>query len=84
MHLLLTLSLKYGNNIFVPTLCAWSLSHVRLFETPWTVARQVPLSMGILQAKYWRGLPCHPPGDLPNPGIKLRSPALQADSLLSV
>ena len=36
---------------------------------------------GILQAKYWSGLPCAPPGDLPNPGIKPRSPTLQADSL---
>ena len=38
--------------------------------------------MGILQQEYWTGLPCPPPGDLPNPGIEPRSPALQADSLL--
>ena len=38
---------------------------------------------GILQARIWGGLPCPPPGDLPNPGIKPRSPTLQADSLLS-
>ena len=37
---------------------------------------------GILQAEYWSGLPCPPPGDLPNSGIKPRSPVLQADSLL--
>ena len=37
--------------------------------------------MGILQQEYWTGLPCPPPGDLPNPGIEPRSPALQADSL---
>ena len=37
--------------------------------------------MGILQQEYWSGLPCFPPGDLPNPGIEPRSPVLQADSL---
>ena len=51
--------------------------------TAWTVACQAPLSMGILQARIWSGLPCPPPGDLPNPGIKPRSPALRANSLLS-
>ena len=58
-----------------------SLSRVRLFATLWTVVHQAPLSMGILQ--YWSGLPCPPPGDLPNPGIEPRSPALQADTLTS-
>ena len=38
---------------------------------------------GILQARYWIGLPCPPPEDLPNPGIKPRSLALQANTLLS-
>ena len=47
--------------------------------TPWTVALQAPLSVGVSRQKYWSGLPCPPPGDLPDPG----SPALQADSLLS-
>ena len=51
--------------------------------TPWAVACQAPLSMGFSRQEYWSGLPCPSPGDLPNPGIKLRSPALQADSLLS-
>ena len=60
-----------------------SLSCVWLFVTPWTVAHQAPLSMGILQEEYWSGLPCSPPGDLPNPGIKPRSLTLQADSLPS-
>ena len=64
-------------------LCASSLSRVRLFATPWTVAHQTPLSMGFSKQEYWNGLPCPPPGDLPNPGIEPRSPALQADSLLS-
>ena len=63
--------------------CAQSLSHVQLFTTPWTVAPQAPLSMGSLRARCWSGLPCRPPGDLPNPGIKPRSPALQSDSLPS-
>ena len=49
--------------------------------TPWTVVRQAPLSMGFFRQEYWSGLPCPPPGDLPNPGIEPRSPALQADSL---
>ena len=38
--------------------------------TPWTVARQGPLSMGFSRQEYWSGLPCPPPGDLPNPEIK--------------
>ena len=44
---------------------------------------QAPLSMGFSRQEYWSGLPCPPPGHLPNPGIEPRSPALQADSLLS-
>ena len=47
-------------------LCAKSLSCVRLFVTPWTVACQAPLSMGFSRQEYWSGLPCLPPGDLPN------------------
>ena len=43
---------------------------VRLSATPWTVARQVPLSMGFSRQEYWSGLPCPPPGDLPNSGIE--------------
>ena len=49
--------------------------------TPQTAAHQASLSMGFSRQEDWSGLPCPPPGDLPNPGIKLRSPALQADSL---
>ena len=48
-------------------------SHVRLFATPWTVARQAPLSMGFFRQEYWSGLPCPPPRDLPDPGIKSAS-----------
>ena len=60
-------------------------SRFRLFSTPWTVAHQAPLSMGFSRQEYWSGLPCPPPGDLPDPGIEPVSsitPALQADSLL--
>ena len=48
-------------------------SHVQLFVTPWTVARQAPQSMGFSRQEYWSGLPLPSPGDLPNPGIKLVS-----------
>ena len=60
-----------------------SLSSVRGFVNPWTVAHQAPLSMGFPRQEYWSGLPFPSPGNLPDPGIELRSPALQADSLLS-
>ena len=56
---------------------------VRLFAGSWTAACQAPLSMGFSRQEYQSGLPCPPPGDLSNPGSELRSPALQADSLLS-
>ena len=49
--------------------------------TPWIVALQAPLSMGFSRQEYWSGLPCPSPGDLPDPGIKPWSPALQAESL---
>ena len=53
--------------------------HVRLSATPWTVARQASLSMGFSRQEYRSGLPCPPPGHLPDPGtesVSLRSPAL--------
>ena len=54
--------------------CVLSLfSHVQLFATLWTVARQAPLSMGFSREEYWSVLPCLPPGDLLNPGIKSMS-----------
>ena len=59
------------------------LSRVRLFETPWTVAYQAPPSMGLSRQEYWSGLLFLSPGDLPDPGIKPRSPAFQADTLTS-
>ena len=60
-----------------------SLSHVQLFATPWTVAYQAPPSMGFSRQECWSGLPFLSPGDLPDPGIKPRSPTLQADALPS-
>ena len=51
--------------------------------TSWTETRQVPLSIGFSRQEYWSGLPFPFPGDLPDPGIKPGSPALQADSLLT-
>ena len=60
-----------------------SLSRVRLFVTPWTVAYQVPPSMGFSRQEYRSGLPFLSPGDVPDPGIEPGSPAFQADALTS-
>ena len=54
--------------------------HVRLFAALWTVACQAPLSVGFSRQEYWSGWPFPSPGNLPDPGVKLGSPALQADS----
>ena len=66
-------------------LCFAVLSHsvVSNSVTSCTIACQAPLSMEFSRPEYWSGLPCLPPGDLPNPGIEPRSPALQADCLPS-
>ena len=60
-----------------------SLSHFQLFVTPWTVVHQAPLYMEFSKQEYWSGLLFPTPGDLPNPEIEPRSPALQAVSLPS-
>ena len=60
-----------------------SLSRVRLFVTPWTVAYQASPSMGFSRQEYQSGLPFPSPGDLPDPGIKPGCPALEADALTS-
>ena len=60
------------------------LSHVQLCVMLWTIACQVPLSMGFLRQEYWSGLPFPSPADLPDPGIEPKCPspaAMQADSL---
>ena len=60
-----------------------SLSYVQLFATLWTAGYQAPPSMGFSRQGYWRGLLFSSPEDLPNPGIKPGSPALQADAVPS-
>ena len=59
------------------------LSRVRLFVTPWTVAYQAPPSMGFSRQECWSGWTFPSSGDLPDPGIKPGSPALQANTLPS-
>ena len=76
-----SLILAWLYNFYMPRAYVLShFSHVWLFVTPWTVTHQAPLSMGVFRQEYWSGL-CPPPGDLPDPGIKPGSPALQVDSL---
>ena len=55
---------------------AQSLSRVRVFAIPWTVARQAPLLMGFSTRGFWTGWPFPPPGDLPDPRVAPASPAL--------
>ena len=61
----------------------WSCSVMSDSATPWTVTSQAPPSMGFSRQEYWSGWPFPPPGDLPNPGIEPRFPALEADTLPS-
>ena len=80
-HLVPDIIFDYRFSLFV---CVCLLSHfsrVHLFATLWTVACQVSLSMGFSRQENWSGLPCPPPWNLPHPGIKPRSPTLQADCL---
>ena len=72
-----------GENSPLPSLvgmilspCECMLSWFQLFVTPWIVAHQTPLSMRFPRQEYWNGLLFLSPGDLPDPGIKLKSPAL--------
>ena len=60
-----------------------SLSRVRLFASPWTVAYQASPSMGFSRQEFCSGLPFPSPGDLPDPGIEPGSPTLEADALTS-
>ena len=76
--------LKNLGSILYHALSACELSHfscVWLFVTLGTVAHQASLSMGFSILSPWSGLPCPPPGDLPDPGIEPGSSALQVDSL---
>ena len=77
-----SLSLTVSN--FAQVCSVLSRSVVSSFATPWTVAAQAPLSMGFSREEYWSGVPCPPPGDLPDPRIEPMSPAAlasQANSL---
>ena len=60
-----------------------SFSRVQLFVIQWIIAFQAPLSVRFSRQEYWTGLPCPPPGDLPNPKMEPRSPALWVHSLLT-
>ena len=77
--------IQQSDSVTHPHACMLScFSHVQLFVTLWTVALEAPLSTGFSRQKFWSGLLCLSPEDLPNPGIKPASPAspaLQADSL---
>ena len=64
------------NHCTLRCVCAQSLSPVWLFATLWTVTHKVPLPMEFSRQEYWSRLPFSSPGDLPDPGIKLTSPAL--------
>ena len=88
MYQLIKIKMALLNYIFLISIQqTWSevksLSRVRLFATPWTVAHQAPPSMGFSRQESWSGLPCPPPGDLPDPGIEPGPPTLQADALTS-
>ena len=75
-------ALEWGAIALSVFVCMLSqFSRVQLFVTPWSVARQAPLSMGFSRQEYWSGLPFPSPGDLPDPGIEPRSPASEADAL---
>ena len=60
-----------AKDILMVCVCMLSrYSCVRLFANLWTIVCQAPLSMGFSSQEYWSGLPCPPPGDLPDPGIE--------------
>ena len=75
---LMDLEIIVLSRVSQPCTCAQSLSCVRLFATPWTVACQPPLSTGFSRQEYWSGLPFPPPEDLPEPRIELMCPASPA------
>ena len=72
-------AIQPSHTLSTPSPPDFNLSH----HHPWTVAHQASLSMGFSRQEYWSGLPFPSPGNLPNPGIKPRSPTLQADALTS-
>ena len=64
----------YSDFIVLTACMLICFSRVQLVATPWTVAHQAPLSMGLSKQEYWSGLPCSSPGDLPDPGVEPPSP----------
>ena len=81
IQVLVWLQIHYKTSVCERKWTCSLLSCARLFANPWIVANQTPRSMEFSRQKYWNGLPFPSPGDLPNPGIKPKSPALRADSL---
>ena len=75
--------LSWGKCTHISLVLMLVVRSVWLFVTPWTVARQAPLSMEFSRQEYWRGLPFSSARDLLDPRTELGSPALQADSLPS-
>ena len=84
ISLMIKLEIIEGNCSSVkPLYCSAAVALVSNISDLWTVAHQAPQSMPFSRQEYWSGLPCPPPGDLPDPGIEPRSPVLQTDSLPS-
>ena len=91
IYLCLCLNIKASVSHQLPSLCLHSKGKERKVKSlscmtlcdPWTVAYQAPPSMEVSRQEYWSGLPFPSPEDLPNPGIKPRSPMFQADALPS-
>ena len=71
------LGISFHSQVCLASFCVFMLSHfshIWVFATPWPVAHQTPLSMEFSRQEYWSGLPCPPPGALPDPGMELVSP----------
>ena len=74
----------YVYRVYIACAVLSCFSNIWFFATPWTITHQAPLSIGLSKQEYWSGLPCPPPGDLPDPGTEVTSPrslASQVDSL---
>ena len=70
-HVLSLLLVLFLFSVLCVCVCVSCFSHVWLFVTPWTIPCQTPRSMGFSRQEYWSGLPCPPPGDLPDSGTEL-------------
>ena len=73
--------IRGGADEMIIEISVWSLNRVQPFVTLWTAAHKTPQSIEFFRQEYWSGLSFPSPGDLPDPGIEPRSPALQADFL---